>query len=179
MISKEEINWYKNILSELEVVFDVGCRNDNVFYELNADLELHLFDPKSPSVQLHGKYNNFALGSAQGTLKYYPEYSSIIRRDELKGEKWKHLQHSYKEIEIETLDKYCQEHHITKIDLLKIDTEGWDYNVLLGSQKMLPNIKYIQFEHWSDQKTNQIKALLKDFKVTALGGKPLNYKAER
>ena len=47
-----------------------------------------------------------------------------------------------------TIDKYCEEHEIKSINLLKIDTEGHEYNVLLGAKKMLEDdrISIIQFE---------------------------------
>jgi FkbM family methyltransferase len=36
-----------------------------------------------------------------------------------------------------TLDHYCQERHLDRIDVLKIDTEGYDLNVLRGGTGML------------------------------------------
>jgi FkbM family methyltransferase len=36
-----------------------------------------------------------------------------------------------------TLDSFCKENSINKVDLLKIDTEGFDFEVLQGSQSML------------------------------------------
>ena len=36
-----------------------------------------------------------------------------------------------------TIDSYCSEHHIQTVDLLKIDVEGAEHQVLLGSQYML------------------------------------------
>jgi hypothetical protein len=40
-------------------------------------------------------------------------------------------------IRIDTLDQYCSKHNIKKIDLLKIDTEGFEINVLKGAEEML------------------------------------------
>ncbi len=47
-----------------------------------------------------------------------------------------------------TIDKYCEDHAIKNIDLLKIDTEGHEFKVLLGSKKMIEEnrISFIQFE---------------------------------
>ena len=176
MIFKDEIDWYKEILEELKIVFDVGCRKDDVFYDLDASMEIHLFDPAyAPN---HGMYSKIALSDTIGRHKYFPEYSSMHKRD-LKGAKWKWLTHDFIWIDTDTLDNYCKRSGVSRIDLLKIDTEGNDLKVLLGAVKMLPNIKYIQFEDWSPESTREIKEILKDYEVTELGGKPMNYKAKR
>lgn len=43
---------------------------------------------------------------------------------------------SYK-THVTTLDSFIQEMHIPKIDLIKIDAEGSEYNIILGAQKLL------------------------------------------
>lgn len=53
------------------------------------------------------------------------------------------------EVKVETLDNYASKNNITKIDVLKIDTEGADTWVLFGAAKLLKakKIKNIFFEH--------------------------------
>lgn len=66
-------------------------------------------------------------------------------------------------IEIKTIDSYCLEKKINKIDFLKIDTEGYELNVLKGANRMLfeRSIDVIQFEF---NEMNIIsKVFLKDF----------------
>jgi len=41
------------------------------------------------------------------------------------------------EVEAVTIDNYCKGNNISQIDLLKIDVEGAEYQVLLGSRSML------------------------------------------
>jgi FkbM family methyltransferase len=41
------------------------------------------------------------------------------------------------EIEVITLDKFAMENHITKLDLIKIDVEGFEYKVLKGAEDTL------------------------------------------
>ena len=50
--------------------------------------------------------------------------------------------------EIITLDEYVKEKNISNIDILKIDTQGFEDKVLLGAQNLLKNnrIKLIQLE---------------------------------
>jgi FkbM family methyltransferase len=47
-----------------------------------------------------------------------------------------------------TLDRFCSEHGIKQLDVLKIDTEGYDFEVLKGASSMLAQhaIKFIYFE---------------------------------
>ena len=52
-------------------------------------------------------------------------------------------------VSVMTLDSYCGVNGIKAVSLLKIDTEGNDFNVLLGSLKMLAShkIAVVQFEY--------------------------------
>ena len=70
-------------------------------------------------------------------------------------------------ISILTLDSFVEKHNV-KIDLLKIDTEGYEFNVLKGALKYSQRIKPIYFEHHYDDmiiknyKFGDIHNLLKD-----------------
>ena len=49
-------------------------------------------------------------------------------------------------ITVLTLDQFCKMQKIKKIDLIKLDVEGYEYMVLLGAKKIIKNIKYIIIE---------------------------------
>lgn len=53
------------------------------------------------------------------------------------------------QVQLITLDEFCKKNNIDHIDFLKIDTEGNEYFVLLGAEKMISNhqIDIIQFEY--------------------------------
>ena len=53
-------------------------------------------------------------------------------------------------VDIIKLDDFIYENEIQLIDLLKIDTEGFEYNTLLGISKNINKIKLIHFEHHID-----------------------------
>lgn len=52
-------------------------------------------------------------------------------------------------VHVSTVDHYCEANGVANVLLLKIDTEGNDYNVLLGAQRMLASgkIAAVQFEY--------------------------------
>ena len=53
-------------------------------------------------------------------------------------------------IDLNTADNYIKINKIKKIDLFKIDTEGYEYLVLLGAKKSFSKIKLLYFEHHYD-----------------------------
>ena len=72
-------------------------------------------------------------------------------------------------INIITLDYFIEKNKIKNIDLLKIDTEGYEFNVLKGLSKHNQKIKLVYFEHHYDDmivknyKFGDIHKLLKSF----------------
>ena len=54
------------------------------------------------------------------------------------------------EVEVKTLNEYLDQNLIKFIDFLKIDTEGYEFEVLLGLNDKLKNVKIILFEHHFD-----------------------------
>jgi FkbM family methyltransferase len=80
------------------------------------------------------------------------------------------------EVDVITLDDYAVQHNITKIDVLKIDTEGADTWVLYGAEELLKNKKigHIFFEYAESHmhSLNILPNEAKDFL------EKLNYKVE-
>jgi FkbM family methyltransferase len=58
----------------------------------------------------------------------------------------------FKKIEIttNTLSNYLNDNNILNIDLIKIDTEGHEYDVVMGLGQNIRNVKTIIFEHHYD-----------------------------
>ena len=70
-------------------------------------------------------------------------------------------------IEVQNLSEFIKNNNIKNIDILKIDTEGYEYNVLSGLiENDFKNIRFIYFEHHYDlmikkeYKFNDINKLL-------------------
>ncbi len=181
----EEIKFYKTIIHNCKTVFDVGCRNDNVFYELDPKLEIHLFDP-NPKVYIEEElsdkpnvhFNRFALGNKVGKTTLHYNYGSIIHRTE--EPKFEGM-HQECEIQISTLASYCYNNNIEHIDLLKIDTEGYDFEVIKGGgRELLSKCRYIQFEEWLEgyaggETIKDVLSFFSEWNVYKMNTKPVNY----
>ena len=89
--------------------------------------------------------------SSSSTLNDINEESSYFKRKFnlldffSKKKKYKILK-----IKIETLDNYMNLNNINKISFLKIDTEGYEYEILKGLKKKIQFVDTIMFEHHYD-----------------------------
>ena len=63
-------------------------------------------------------------------------------------------------ITILTLDYFIEKNNIQNIDLLKIDTEGYEFNVIKGLTIYCKKVKLIYFEHHYDD------MIIKDYKFS-------------
>tara|TARA_Y100000590_G_scaffold328244_1_gene372747 strand:- start:2947 stop:3675 length:729 start_codon:yes stop_codon:yes gene_type:complete len=59
------------------------------------------------------------------------------------------------EIKIDNLYNYMNSKNILFVDILKIDTEGYEYEILLGLKEKLSSMKIIIFEHHYDNMINK------------------------
>jgi hypothetical protein len=62
-------------------------------------------------------------------------------------------------LNIKTGKDYVTDNDIKSIDFLKIDTEGYELNVLEGFEDFLENVKIIQFEYGGTFLDNNIKLI--------------------
>lgn len=142
------------------VFFDVGANRG--FYALairnilGDKVKMHCFEPSKSTFQelqnnipdaLQIKKYNFGFSDKCEELVLYSTTESnglgSIYGDNPLTE-FKHQE----VISLNTLDDFCESNDIHHIDFLKIDVEGHEYKVLLGSKEMLKsgNINMIQFE---------------------------------
>ncbi|HXD33295.1 MAG TPA: FkbM family methyltransferase [Pyrinomonadaceae bacterium] len=152
------------------VVFDVGANQGEYSLQVRALLpkaHIYSFEPSRPTYEtLQHEISaagagafifpfNIGLSNTEGTLDLYTYsvdggeasiLSSIVMRlptQEAKIEACRKDQ-----IEVQTIDGFCQANDITEIDLLKIDVEGHEIAVLQGAAAMIEShkINMIQFE---------------------------------
>ena len=72
-------------------------------------------------------------------------------------------------IKLVTLDHFIEKNNISNIDLLKIDTEGYELNVLKGLSKYNKIIKLVYFEHHYDD------MIIKNYKFKDINKLLINY----
>ena len=161
-----EYTFFMNIKDKIKCIFDVGCRADSEF--VNFTGEVHYFDPvnqfieelkKNKNVNKSAYFNNFGLGEENKQTYYYPKYQSFYDRTNSC-----HFSDDANKIllDIKTGKDYIINNDIKNIDFLKIDTEGYELNVIKGFEDYIENIKIIQFEYggtFLDNKTKLIDVI--------------------
>ena len=151
----EELTTFIKHKEDFKVVFDVGARGNLEFVQIHPNCEYHLFEPqigyanylKETTKDMQNvTVNHMGLGDEVAKqAKFYHNIQSFVPHPFVDSH-----HNEGDEFDISTIDEYCKEHSIDSIDFVKIDTEGYDYKVLLGAKDMLKQnrIKYIQFEYW-------------------------------
>lgn len=174
---KQFIKFIQCTYSKPITLIDVGANLGEYSKFFNNQIsckKIHLFEPikdvfdNLPEDEIHTKYN-IGLGSENKTLKFHrcvgreAHSSFILREFYIK----KQYELEYVDIDVRRLDNIINNEHI---EVLKIDTEGFELEVLKGASKLLESncIDYIQFEYggcFLDQgiKLNDIIEYLKQF----------------
>jgi len=158
-------------------IFDVGANEGNYSKLLSeyfpSRSKIYAFEPNAQLTKLskYGKARVFPIGLGETKMKANLFLNSFGSQEATIHEGVAKLLHSSNQdsnvdvmdIEIDTLDNICKQEKVDRIDFLKIDTEGNEYAVLLGSKEMLQEnkISIIQFEF---NEMNVIsRVFLKDF----------------
>lgn len=141
---KEDLTYKFNI--HPQVIFDVGAHyGETALYyrEEFPKAKIYSFEPVKKSYEILVKNTqhdknihclNFALGEKPGAVEIflYDDYYSpmnSIKHGNQSGAK--------EAISVYTLNDFIKEKRIAKIDLLKIDTEGFELEVLKGGENIL------------------------------------------
>jgi len=151
-------------LHNIEMVFDVGANigqyANELFYN-NFEGEIHSFEPMNYEFQVISKaarnlnkwsVHNFALGDKTEKLEINVSQnkfsSSILTLTNVHIAAANESVIIGKEaIEVKRLDEFVKEIQVSDKNLmLKIDTQGYEYNVLLGAGDYLDQFKLIQVE---------------------------------
>ena len=97
------------------------------------------------------QYLNISLETSSSTINSINNKSNYYQKKiKFLGQANRDFFHKKEEITITTLDKVMLDKNCATIDLIKIDTEGYEYEVLKGSVEVLKKTKLILFEHHYD-----------------------------
>jgi FkbM family methyltransferase len=180
IIDKWLPNWLTRNGIKNPIIFDVGANIGNYASKLASSLpnsSIHAFEPnpetyKKMIVRMAGnnqiKVNQSAVGAETGQITLHgavnteaSEHCTIYKNVLIN-------QHSYIDISecivpITTVTRYCEDNGLNEIHLLKIDTEGHEFDVLLGAKEMIQEgaIHLIQFEF--NEMNVVSRRFLKDF----------------
>lgn len=145
------------------LVFDVGAhRGESVtfFRSLFPESEIHCFEPDRESFRILGAHcgslpgirlNNFALGAVAGQRPLFRHFTTsqssfnrlnhnswrVVLPGRLLGIPVASLITACEPVTVRTLDEYAAECGITRIDIVKLDTEETEYECLLGAARIL------------------------------------------
>jgi FkbM family methyltransferase len=177
--SKKIFKFLSKNLNEDSIIFDVGSHKGETIFLINKfikakkvfSFEISKKNYKAMIRKISNKKFNFilhcnnfglsdksqkkvfsqAIETSSTTLSPINENSKYFKKKMRalgfnKNENFFQKEHCY----VDTLDNFLKNNNIERIDLLKIDTEGHEYEVLRGGSKNLKDIKYIYFEHHYD-----------------------------
>jgi len=172
-----EIFWLKKYLKNIDkpLVIDIGAnigKYSSKILEINTNSNLIAFEPHPKTYNVlcsninskNFKAYNLGVGKEKDILKLY-DYAdndgsahASVYKDVIEDIHSKTS--TSHEVQIVNLDDFL---NIEKIDLLKIDTEGNEFNVLQGAKKHLESNK-VQAIHFEFNEMNIIsKTTFKDF----------------
>jgi FkbM family methyltransferase len=138
------------------VVFDVGANvgaTARRYRALYPRAEIHCFEPYPPSfarlsealsadgrISLHPTALSSAPGRALLNVNRNAETNSLLPSDRRAGRYWgEGLLETESELEVplQTLDGFCAERSVKRVDVLKLDVQGAEYSVLEGADALL------------------------------------------
>ena len=172
---KKVIKFFEGKINKnISVLIDVGSHHGETIYTFKKNFKIKkilAFEPsiinfeilKKKTKNLNNlKIYNIALGDKQGWVNFKQHYdseSSTINEINIDSKyyKKKNLYLDFfnlknksfpsTKVKIDRLDNILESESISSIDILKIDTEGYDYYVIKGLGKLIKNVKFIYFEH--------------------------------
>ena len=159
------------------VVFDVGANKGDyikIVCEINKAVKIYAFEPdktaykkleniKSDNISLY----NYGLSDNVGEMEFYNRedelgsgHSSLYKEVITDIHKVGFISMVYK---FSTIDNFVKENNISKIDLLKIDTEGHELALLTGAKETIKTGK-VSIIHFEFNEMNVIsRSFFRDF----------------
>lgn len=140
-------------------VFDVGANIGNWTREvlkLNPSIKAHCFEPSFETFRTLSRSlpdtvtcRNIAFGSQIGSSAFFVYGEGNVHNSFFNHESFR--VGTKTEVPVDKLDDYCEREDISRVDFLKVDVEGAEFQVLQGASALLSTqrIGIIQFEYGS------------------------------
>jgi FkbM family methyltransferase len=163
-----------NIKKSSPIIIDVGANEGQSIIRFRKKFPnsiIHSFEPNFEAFKLLKRnfdhdsniiINNKAVGDINENKTFYEtkktthsSFNKINNKSEwikIRSKEYNTTIAGYteneREVEVITLDEYCNENNLNNIDLLKIDTQGYEEEVLNGSKNLIKEnkIKLIETE---------------------------------
>ena len=157
----------QKVLLKKPIIFDVGAHNGKLtrlFNNLYEKAKIYCFEPNKKmnsnlkKIGKNIKVYNLAVGSKiekkkliinkidlTNTLSKINKNSFYLKiKNLIIGRSKK--KNSFEKVRVVSLKNFCKTNKIRSIDFLKIDVEGYEYDVLRGAKGLLKNINFIMIE---------------------------------
>ena len=157
--------WLKQLgFKKAAVIFDVGANHGDFAKAASAvypESEVWLFEPQPALIPMlselakhrHSRWlvEPIGLGNVDGTLPLEVAADDAIASFVGFSQRYREANPGGKAIqsvaiEVQRLDTYCNRSNISSIDVLKIDVEGYEFEVLAGAENMLRSTAAIIIE---------------------------------
>lgn len=180
---REMILWMKQYLKEGMTTVDLGA---NIGYysnflskQVGKTGKVHAFEPDKTNFDLLMKntsnlkniiLNKLAVGNTNGPIKLYLSRNLNVDHKSFKTKESR----KFKTIKCVSLDKYFGKRK--KVDLIKIDIQGFDYHAIKGAKNLIKQQKHIaiigEFWPWGLREANvnpqEYLDLLKSLKLKVI-----------
>ena len=143
------IEFYKELLNKDSVCVDVGANigilsfymslyTDNKIYAFEATKDNYLILKKNIEVNnLNVIPINKALGNKSGTKSFTYDIKNGSNGSFLPKNNPEELSDKYVKVDVITLDEFVEQEKIDKIDVLKMDVEGFETEVIEGAKNTI------------------------------------------
>jgi FkbM family methyltransferase len=131
------------------MVFDVGANVGQSIQLIRTYFDypvIHAFEPAPGTFEQLREgtrdipdltLNKIALGHCVGTAEFSENTESVMSSFlELGPDGWGSIKRKTS-VNVSTIDEYCAQNAVERIDILKLDTQGFDLEVLRGSERVL------------------------------------------
>ena len=166
----------KNITGDIINLIDVGAHHGETIKLFNSSFDIHniyAFEPSYKNFKVLEKKTknikntnlriyNYGIGVTEGLFDFNESdesQSSTLVKINYKSKYYKRKKNLLRffkkkqdlffttKVNIKTLNDFLIDQKIKNVEILKIDTEGYDFNVIKSLENKLSFIKYIYFEH--------------------------------